>query len=148
VVTSLRIATLATCSESPGSGPCNTGSASPRQQTTAIPITSGICTISGPLGTLQITRNSGGGALIVLQAATAKAREIGIPQCIPIVDRGGHLADRRAPVALAFAAGQLLILVPLIATWLEASLGLTQGPALYCLFWALPTLLAYLQLER
>ena len=27
----------------------------------------------------------------MLQAATAKAREIGIPQCIAIVDRGGHL---------------------------------------------------------
>jgi uncharacterized protein GlcG (DUF336 family) len=31
------------------------------------------------------------GALLVLQAATAKAREIGVPQCIAIVDRGGHL---------------------------------------------------------
>ncbi|MFM2079614.1 MAG: hypothetical protein RLZZ124_1195 [Cyanobacteriota bacterium] len=31
------------------------------------------------------------GALVVLHAATAKAREIGIPQCIAIVDRGGHL---------------------------------------------------------
>ena len=38
--------------------------------------------------------------------------------------------------------------LPLIATWLEASLGLTQGPALYCLIWAVPTLLAYRQLER
>ena len=31
------------------------------------------------------------GTLLVLQAATAKAREIGVPQCIAIVDRGGHL---------------------------------------------------------
>ena len=31
------------------------------------------------------------GALIVLQAAMAKAQEIGVPQCIAIVDRGGHL---------------------------------------------------------
>ncbi len=38
--------------------------------------------------------------------------------------------------------------LPLIATWLEATLGLTQGPALYCLIWAVPTLLAYRQLER
>jgi MHS family proline/betaine transporter-like MFS transporter len=38
--------------------------------------------------------------------------------------------------------------LPLIATWLEASLGLTQGPALYCLIWAVPTLLAYRQMER
>jgi MHS family proline/betaine transporter-like MFS transporter len=38
--------------------------------------------------------------------------------------------------------------LPLVATWLEASLGLTQGPALYCLIWAVPTLLAYRQLER
>jgi MHS family proline/betaine transporter-like MFS transporter len=127
---------------------------------------------------------------------------------------GGHLADRGAAVALArrlnlvlavgvlpgmlliaagtplaFAVGQLIVLVPLmlylgvypsllpglfpaaqrcsafsfsyslvvalvggtlplVATWLEASLGLTQGPALYCLIWAVPTLLAYRQLER
>ena len=38
--------------------------------------------------------------------------------------------------------------LPLVATWLEASLGLTQGPALYCLIWAVPTLLAYRGLER
>ena len=127
---------------------------------------------------------------------------------------GGHLADRAAPVLLArrlslvlaavvlpgmllidvgtqlaFAVGQLIVLVPLmlylgiypsllpglfpaaqrcsafsfsyslvvallggtlplIATWLDTSLGLSQGPALYCLIWAVPTLLAYRQLER
>ncbi|WP_255012798.1 MFS transporter [Cyanobium sp. BA20m-p-22] len=127
---------------------------------------------------------------------------------------GGHLADRGAPVALArrlslllavgvlpgmlliaagpplaFAVGQLIVLVPLmlylgvypsllpglfpaaqrcsafslsyslvtavlggtlplIATWLEVSLALPQGPALYGLIWAVPTLLAYRQLER
>jgi len=38
--------------------------------------------------------------------------------------------------------------LPLVATWLEASLELTQGPALYCLIWAVPTLLAYRRLER
>ncbi|MFM8545772.1 MAG: MFS transporter [Vulcanococcus sp.] len=38
--------------------------------------------------------------------------------------------------------------LPLVATWLEASLGFTQGPALYGLIWAVPTLLAYRQLER
>ena len=38
--------------------------------------------------------------------------------------------------------------LPLVATWLQASLGLTQGPALYSLIWAVPTLLAYRQLER
>jgi MHS family proline/betaine transporter-like MFS transporter len=38
--------------------------------------------------------------------------------------------------------------LPLVATWLEASLGLTQGPALYCLIWTVPTLLAYRGLER
>lgn len=38
--------------------------------------------------------------------------------------------------------------LPLVATWLEASLGFTQGPALYCLIWAVPTLLAYRRLER
>ena len=38
--------------------------------------------------------------------------------------------------------------LPLVATWLEASLGLTQAPALYCLIWAVPTLLAYHRLER
>ena len=37
--------------------------------------------------------------------------------------------------------------LPLVATWLEASLGLTQWPAVYCLIWAVPTLLAYRQLE-
>ena len=47
-------------------------------------------------------------------------------------------------LAVALLGGTL----PLIATWLEASLGLTQGPALYCLIWAVPTLLAYRQLER
>ena len=31
------------------------------------------------------------GALVVLQAAAAAAREIGTPQCIAVVDRGGHL---------------------------------------------------------
>jgi MHS family proline/betaine transporter-like MFS transporter len=121
---------------------------------------------------------------------------------------GGHLADRRAPVALArrlslmlavgvlpgmlliaagtplaFGVGQLIVLVPLMlylgvypsllpglfpaaqrcsafsfsyslvvavvgGTWLQSSLGLPQGPALYCLIWAVPTLLAYRQLER
>jgi MHS family proline/betaine transporter-like MFS transporter len=38
--------------------------------------------------------------------------------------------------------------LPLIATWLEASLGLMQGPAMYCLLWAVPTLLAYHRLEK
>ena len=38
--------------------------------------------------------------------------------------------------------------LPLVATWLEASLGLTQGPTLHSLIWAVPTLLAYRQLER
>jgi hypothetical protein len=38
--------------------------------------------------------------------------------------------------------------LPLIATWLEASLGLVQGPAIYCLLWAVPTLFAYHRLER
>ena len=38
--------------------------------------------------------------------------------------------------------------LPLVATWLEANQGFTQGPALYCLIWAAPTLLAYRQLER
>ena len=31
------------------------------------------------------------GATVVLQAAAAKARQIGTPQCIAVVDRGGHL---------------------------------------------------------
>lgn len=31
------------------------------------------------------------GAMVALQAASAKAREIGTPQCIAVVDRGGHL---------------------------------------------------------
>lgn len=31
------------------------------------------------------------GALKVLHAAMAKAREIGVPQCISVVDAGGHL---------------------------------------------------------
>jgi MHS family proline/betaine transporter-like MFS transporter len=38
--------------------------------------------------------------------------------------------------------------LPLIATWLEASLGFTQGPALYCLIWAVPTLLVHRRLDR
>ncbi|MEN9859940.1 MAG: hypothetical protein RLZZ515_422 [Cyanobacteriota bacterium] len=38
--------------------------------------------------------------------------------------------------------------MPLMATWLESRLGLTQGPALYCLLWAVPTLLAYHRLEK
>ncbi len=38
--------------------------------------------------------------------------------------------------------------LPLITTWLQASLGQTQGPALYCLIWAVPTLLAHRRLER
>lgn len=38
--------------------------------------------------------------------------------------------------------------LPLVATWLEASLGLTQGQALYWLIWVVPTLMAYRQLER
>jgi glc operon protein GlcG len=29
--------------------------------------------------------------MVALQAAAAKAREIGTPQCIAVVDRGGHL---------------------------------------------------------
>ena len=31
------------------------------------------------------------GARAVLEAAEAKAREIGVPQCIAVVDEGGHL---------------------------------------------------------
>ena len=31
------------------------------------------------------------GAMVVLQAAAAKARELSTPQCIAVVDRGGHL---------------------------------------------------------
>lgn len=34
---------------------------------------------------------SSDGALVVLQGCIAKAQEIGIPQCIAIVDRGGNL---------------------------------------------------------
>lgn len=37
------------------------------------------------------TELSSEGALIVLQGCIAKALEIGIPQCIAIVDRGGNL---------------------------------------------------------
>ena len=127
---------------------------------------------------------------------------------------GGHLVDRADPVrlarrlslvlaavvlpgmlligsgtALAFAIGQLAVLVPLmlylgvypsllpylfpaaqrcsafsfsyslvvallggsvpfLATLLQESLGWMQGPAVYCLIWALPTLLAYRNLEQ
>ena len=46
-------------------------------------------------------------------------------------------------LAVAVLPGMLLI-----ATWLEASLGFSQGPALNCLILAVPTLLAYRQLER
>lgn len=31
------------------------------------------------------------GARAIIQAAEAKAREIGVPQCIAVVDEGGHL---------------------------------------------------------
>lgn len=31
------------------------------------------------------------GARVILEAAQSKAREIGVPQCIAIVDEGGHL---------------------------------------------------------
>ena len=54
--------------------------------------------------------------------------------------------------AFSFSYSLVVALVggtlPLVATRLEASLGLTQGPALYCLIWVVPTLLAYRQLER
>jgi len=53
---------------------------------------------------------------------------------------------------LSFSYGLVVALLggtlPLIATWLEASLGFSQGPALNCLIWAVPTLLAYRRLER
>jgi MHS family proline/betaine transporter-like MFS transporter len=38
--------------------------------------------------------------------------------------------------------------LPLIATFLQDSLHLAQGPAVYCLIWALPTVLAHRHLER
>lgn len=47
-------------------------------------------------------------------------------------------------LVVAVLAGTL----PLIATWLQNSLGLQQGPALYCLIWAVPTLLAYRQIGQ
>ncbi len=31
------------------------------------------------------------GARVIVEAAEAKAREIGVPQCIAVVDEGGHL---------------------------------------------------------
>ena len=46
-------------------------------------------------------------------------------------------------LAVAVLPGMLLI-----ASWLEASLGFSQGPALNCLILAVPTLVAYRQLER
>ena len=40
------------------------------------------------IATLKLTL---GGAMKLLQAAIAKAAEIGVPECISIVDPGGHL---------------------------------------------------------
>ena len=42
-------------------------------------------------GTASSLRLTGDGALAVLEAARAKAREMGVPQCISVVDAGGHL---------------------------------------------------------
>ena len=60
------------------------------------------------------------------------------------------LAQRCSAFSLSYSLVVAVLggTLPLIATWLEASLGLTQGPPLYCLIWAVPTLLAYRQLER
>jgi MHS family proline/betaine transporter-like MFS transporter len=66
-----------------------------------------------------------------------------LPCLFPAAQRCGAFSLSYSLV-VALLGGTL----PLIATWLEASLGLTQGPALYCLIWAVPTLLAYRQMER
>jgi len=41
--------------------------------------------------TLPALKLSSDGAMKLLNAAMAKAREMGVPQCISIVDAGGHL---------------------------------------------------------
>src|SRR3954470_19514679 len=41
--------------------------------------------------TAVTVRLTGDGALKLLNAATAKAREMNVPQCISVVDSGGHL---------------------------------------------------------
>ena len=41
--------------------------------------------------TVQTLRLTSDGALNLLQAAIAKAKSMGVPQCISIVDSGGHL---------------------------------------------------------
>ena len=71
------------------------------------------------------------------------AREIGEAFCPADVPALQHLSFSYGLV-VALLGGTL----PLIATWLEASLGFSQGPALNCLILAVPTLVAYRQLER
>ncbi|MHC5831316.1 MAG: heme-binding protein, partial [Nostoc sp.] len=39
----------------------------------------------------QTVELSSAGALVVLHGAMTKAEEIGVPQCIVVVDRGGNL---------------------------------------------------------
>ena len=86
------------------------------------------------------------------------AREIGEAFCpadVPSLQQFSAFAVFAVALALqhlSFSYGLVVALLggtlPLIATWLEASLGFSQGPALNCLILAVPTLVAYRQLER
>ncbi|MEB3319483.1 MAG: MFS transporter [Cyanobium sp.] len=59
-------------------------------------------------------------------------------------------AQRCSAFSLSYGVVAALLggTLPLIATWLQDSLGLMQGPAFYGLIWAVPTLLVYRHLER
>ena len=86
----------------------------------------------------------------VLQVKTSNVAKTA--DAAALAERLERLASTDPDAANTFSYSLVVALLggtlPLVATWLEASLGLTQGPALYCLIWAVPTLLAYRQLER
>ena len=78
--------------------------------------------------TLPSLRLSSDGAMKLLHAAMAKAREMGVPQCISIVDSGGHLlAFARMDGAFAMSMQTSLMKAKTAASYGQPTGGILAG---------------------